>query len=192
MLKIERIYNKPFDLDGYRILVDRMWARGISKSDAKLDQWAKDITPSPDLRKWFNHDDDKFKEFSQNYMQELEQNQDAPKFANLVQDKLKDENVILLYGAKNTKCSHAIVLRHYLNQKLNLKAQPDDFKSLLYNDGEGNRAKNLEGPYQWLKQHPEMIKKLNLNLGKPGKIYIGNSNKSLDHQSLTKLVLNRG
>ena len=69
-IKTERIYTKPADLDGYRILVDRLWPRGISKVNAHLDQWLKEVGPTNDLRKWFNHDVDKYPEFKLRYINE--------------------------------------------------------------------------------------------------------------------------
>ena len=73
-IKTERIYTKPADLDGYRILVDRLWPRGISKVNAHLDQWLKEVGPTNDLRKWFNHDVDKYPEFKLRYINELKDN----------------------------------------------------------------------------------------------------------------------
>ena len=67
-INTERIYTKPADLDGYRILVDRLWPRGISKVNAHLDQWLKEVGPTNDLRKWFNHDVDKYPEFKLRYI----------------------------------------------------------------------------------------------------------------------------
>lgn len=109
-LKIKRIYEQPEKLDGYRILVDRLWPRGVSKEDAHLDLWLKDVAPSPDLRKWFNHDPEKFKEFSERYTNELHHN-DA---INQIIDKLETHNVTLLYAAKNPKINHAIVLQNFI------------------------------------------------------------------------------
>ncbi len=71
-IKTKRIYEDPSDNDGYRILVDRIWPRGVSKEDAKLDDWNKDIAPSDKLRKWFDHDPDKFDEFAKKYRKELD------------------------------------------------------------------------------------------------------------------------
>ena len=73
-LKTERIYTKPADLDGYRVLVDRLWPRGISKVDAHLDEWLKEVGPTNDLRKWFGHDPAKYAEFKTRYLKELADN----------------------------------------------------------------------------------------------------------------------
>ncbi|UOB20755.1 DUF488 domain-containing protein [Macrococcus armenti] len=109
MYKLARIYDKHI-LDGKRVLVDRVWPRGISKEDAKLDEWLKDIAPSTELRKWFNHDPDKFSEFKKKYREELRNNEAV--------QALKDMKgkVVLLYGAKDEVHNHAIVLKEFLEE----------------------------------------------------------------------------
>ena len=124
-LKLERIYTKPADLNGYRILVDRLWPRGISKIRATLDNWEKSIAPSTELRKWFNHVPDRFPEFKTKYLAELEQNPSTKEFVNLVAEKLKKQNVILLYGAKDQKHNQAIIIYNYLLQQPAIKAELD-------------------------------------------------------------------
>lgn len=110
-LKIKRIYEEPSKDDGIRILVDRLWARGISKEEARLDYWYKNIAPDTGLRKWFNHEPEKFKEFSRRYKTELDCKIDEIKeIVNL----LKKNNVTLLYGAKDTKINHAVVLKDFI------------------------------------------------------------------------------
>ncbi|WP_102279608.1 DUF488 domain-containing protein [[Lactobacillus] timonensis] len=117
-LTVERIYAKPADLNGYRILVDRLWPRGISKINAHLDWWAKQVGPSNELRKWFGHDPAKFAEFKQRYLAELADN---PAFAEL-KDKvsviLQKQNVILLYGAKDEQHNQAVILKELLDKSL--------------------------------------------------------------------------
>jgi len=113
-LKLERIYTKPADLDGYRILVDRLWPRGISKVNAHLDDWAKVMGPSTELRKWFNHDPEKFADFQTRYLAEIEANPATAEFVKKVAEQLKQTNVILLYGAKDEQHNQAVVLRDYL------------------------------------------------------------------------------
>ncbi|MCO4097673.1 DUF488 family protein [Macrococcoides canis] len=110
MYKLARIYDEDIP-KGKRVLVDRVWPRGISKEDAKLDEWLKDIAPSTDLRKWFDHDPDKFDDFKKKYKDELKDN-DAVK-------ELKDMKgtVVLLYGAKDEKHNHAVVLKEYMEDK---------------------------------------------------------------------------
>ena len=119
MLKIKRIYDHDQDYQSYRILVDRMWPRGISKDNAKLNDWAKEIAPSVELRKWFAHDPEKFADFQIEYQKELDLNPYTKQFIATVKKQLTHGDVTLLYGAKDTKHNQAIVLKHYLEQKLN-------------------------------------------------------------------------
>ena len=116
-IKLVRIYDHD-QPDGYRILVDRMWPRGISKIKAALDEWDKQIAPTNDLRKWFNHEDDKFPEFEKRYIDDLNANDLTPDFINTVKEKLKSGNVLFLYGAKNLKHNQAVVLKKYVENKL--------------------------------------------------------------------------
>lgn len=113
-LKIERIYNKPQDFSGYRVLVDRLWPRRISKVNAKLDQWEKEIAPSKELRTWFSHDPEKFPDFRTKYIAELDANPQTKVFIKLISDQLKIGDVILLYGAKDRENNQAVVLKQYL------------------------------------------------------------------------------
>lgn len=116
-IKIERIYTKPADLDGYRILVDRLWPRGISKVNAHLDQWFKEVAPTNDLRKWFNHDVNKYPEFKQRYIRELTENPAFSELQKVVAEQLKTQNVILLFGAKDIEHNQAVVLKELLTNK---------------------------------------------------------------------------
>lgn len=113
---IGRIYDSKDNADAIRILVDRVWPRGISKRTANLDYWLKDIAPSTELRQWFQHDPKLFGGFKEKYEKEL-RDQDAQKDAF---EKLKDivnqhNHVLLLYAAKDTKHNQAVVLQHLLN-----------------------------------------------------------------------------
>ncbi len=110
-IKIKRIYEEPSCEDGYRILIDRVWPRGVSKEDAKLDDWKKEIAPSEKLRKWFNHDHDKFARFSQKYRKELEY---KTKDLDAIRVKAKQMRVTLLYGAKDIEHNQAVVLQEIL------------------------------------------------------------------------------
>lgn len=111
-LKIKRVYDEPSPDDGIRVLVDRLWPRGITKERAHLDYWFKDIAPSSDLRKWFNHEPEKFKEFAQRYKEELHfDNDDVEK----IKGFLKSQNVTLIYAAKSPTINHALVLKEYIN-----------------------------------------------------------------------------
>lgn len=110
--QIKRIYENPDDDDGYRVLVDRLWPRGISKEKARLDDWLKDIAPSTELRKWFDHDPDKFDEFSDRYTTELTQKKEKIDRLHKIAEKQK---VTLLYAARDEAYNHAIVLKEFLN-----------------------------------------------------------------------------
>lgn len=115
-LKIERVYDIPYDLEGYRILVDRLWPRGVSKETLRLDEWDKEIGPSTRLRKWFNHEPEKYSGFRLLYLQELTSNQQTKEFLKKVFEQLKKSDVILLYGAKNRKLNQAVVLSEYIKK----------------------------------------------------------------------------
>lgn len=117
MLKIKRIYDAPSADDGYRILVDRLWPRGVSKERTKIDLWAKEITPTDRLRKWYSHDSKKWSEFQKMYKKELKDRLDA--LDKIKQIEKKEKTVTLLYAAKDTKHTHALVLQKVL-EKINL------------------------------------------------------------------------
>lgn len=117
-LAYKRIYEPYDENDGYRILIDRLWPRGIKKEDAKIDYWDKDITPTTNLRKWFNHDPEKFNEFKEKYLIELENNDKKDEYISIIKENLKNKNVTLLYGAKDEKYNHAIILYEWTKNKL--------------------------------------------------------------------------
>ena len=114
-LTIKRVYEAPSKDDGFRVLVDRLWPRGVSKERAGLDLWLKEIAPSPQLRTWFHHDADKFNEFSNRYERELDDNYAVGRLLDICRSHAK---VTLLYGAKNPQVNHAVVLRKYLTKLL--------------------------------------------------------------------------
>ncbi|HEX6982615.1 MAG TPA: DUF488 domain-containing protein [Balneolaceae bacterium] len=115
-IKLKRIYDDSDKNDGSRFLVDRLWPRGVSKEDANLDDWLKGITPSSDLRKWFDHDPEKWDEFKSAYREELAANQDQ---LDKVIQKIKDkEKVTFLYAAKDTEHTHAIVLKDVIKERM--------------------------------------------------------------------------
>jgi uncharacterized protein YeaO (DUF488 family) len=113
LLKIKRIYEKAAADDGYRVLVDRLWPRGVSKEDATLDLWLKDVAPSPELRTWFDHKPERFTEFSKRYTAELHDN---PATAELAKISANHKTVTLLYGAKDPEINHVVVLQRYLKR----------------------------------------------------------------------------
>lgn len=115
MLRIKRIYDEPAGDDGYRVLIDRLWPRGLSKEKAAIDLWLKEIAPSEGLRTWFDHRPERFAEFSRKYMDELATNLIAVKTL----EKLLDENknLTLLYGAKNPVVNQAVVLKEFLEKR---------------------------------------------------------------------------
>lgn len=115
-IQCSRIYYKTSDC-GYRILVDRLWPRGIRKEDAAIDLWAKDIAPSNDLRKWFGHDPEKYVEFSKRYQRELEASAAAAEFSAFCRNKLKEQDIVLLYAAKDEAHNNAIALKKWLTDR---------------------------------------------------------------------------
>ncbi|HYI76199.1 MAG TPA: DUF488 domain-containing protein [Chryseolinea sp.] len=109
--KIKRVYEKPGHEDGVRILVDRLWPRGLTKEAAAVDLWMKNIAPSRELRKWFDHDPNKWNEFMRRYCQELNDNNDL---ILSLKEQAKLGTVTLLYGAKDEAHNEALVLKNYL------------------------------------------------------------------------------
>ena len=121
-IKTMRIYDSFSDTTDYRILVDRLWPRGISKEKAALDVWFKAIAPSTELREWFAHQPDKFTLFTQKYEKELAANPETSLFIQLVATQLaQQQDIVLLYGARNQKDNQAIVLQKYLMQQPSIK-----------------------------------------------------------------------
>lgn len=120
-LRLKRIYEAIEEQDGYRVLTDRLWPRGIAKAKAAIDLWEKTVAPSTELREWFGHIPERFPEFTERYLQELEDNSDATKFVELCQKQLEKSNVTLLYGAKDEVHNQAVVLQNFINQHLRTK-----------------------------------------------------------------------
>ncbi|MDN6132545.1 MAG: DUF488 family protein [Brevibacterium sp.] len=115
-VQVRRIYDDPVNSDGTRILVDRIWPRGISKDKAKLDDWLKDLAPSSDLRKWYSHDPDKFEEFSRRYREELKDDDHAEALKQL-KDYAKKHKLTLLTASKRDDISDATVLKKVLDRE---------------------------------------------------------------------------
>lgn len=112
-INIKRVYEKPGKDDGNRILVDRLWPRGLTKEKAAVDLWLKEIAPSTELRKWFGHDPGKWKEFQKRYHQELKKNEEQ---VLLLKQQHKTGVVTLVYGAKDEQHNEALVLKEWLNR----------------------------------------------------------------------------
>lgn len=115
-IQTKRIYTAPSNQDGTRILIDRVWPRGVSKASAQIDFWAKSLAPSTALRKWYQHDIDKWDEFRSRYHKELDNNDAA--FGEL-RPYLDGETVTIVYAAKETTYNNAEAFREYLLRKKN-------------------------------------------------------------------------
>jgi uncharacterized protein YeaO (DUF488 family) len=111
MIKVKRVYEKPSRTDGLRVLVDRLWPRGLSKERAAVKLWLKDLAPSTELRKWFGHDPEKWKQFKARYRKELGERKEALK---VLKQKSKERTVTLLYGARDEEHNEALVLKTIL------------------------------------------------------------------------------
>lgn len=116
-LQLKRVYESWSASDGKRILVDRLWPRGVSKAKAKFDIWLKAIAPSPDLRDWFCHDPERFDAFRSAYQVELRDREEQRVAVETVLSTLCEDDVTLLYAAKDPVHNHAIVLYNYLRAK---------------------------------------------------------------------------
>ena len=112
---IKRVYEQAADEDGVRILVDRLWPRGVSKERAALSGWLKDVAPSPDLRRWWHHDPDRFDDFARRYRTELDDN---PALGDLLSIVREHDRTTLVYAAKDPAVNHALILRDYIRQAL--------------------------------------------------------------------------
>lgn len=118
--QVKRVYASPHDDDGLRILVDRLWPRGLSKQDAAIDQWLRACAPSDKLRKWFGHDRARWDEFKQRYIAELRAKKEllVP-----IRALAKKKRVTLLFGASDIECNNAVALMEYLGTKASSKGR---------------------------------------------------------------------
>ena len=107
---LKRAYEAPDSVDGFRVLVDRLWPRGKKKADLRLDAWAKDISPSTELRKWFDHDPKHWLEFCKRYKAELNAQEVREAITQIVHAAQKHSAITLIYGAKDTEHNEAVVL----------------------------------------------------------------------------------
>ncbi len=113
-IRLRRVYEPPARGDGTRVLVDRLWPRGLSKEAARVDLWLKDIAPSTELRKWFGHDAAKWSEFQERYRAELRAHDDAVR---RIAEEAQRGRVTLVYGAKDTVHNDAVVLKQFLEER---------------------------------------------------------------------------
>jgi uncharacterized protein YeaO (DUF488 family) len=113
-IRLKRVYDKPTKADGRRVLVDRIWPRGLKKNEARIDQWLKEIAPSAKLRKRFRHDPDRWKEFKKRYAAELDDQRENVEQLARASEKC---TVTLLFGAKDTKHNNAVALKEYIERR---------------------------------------------------------------------------
>jgi uncharacterized protein YeaO (DUF488 family) len=113
-IHIKRAYEEPDREDGTRILVDRLWPRGLTKEKARVDLWLKDVAPSTELRKWFAHDPTKWAEFRSRYIEELKRNSEQ---LSLLRQEAAKGTVTLVYGAKDQQHNEAVILQRLLTAK---------------------------------------------------------------------------
>ena len=115
MIRLKRIYEQSSNQDGIRVLVDKLWPRGLRKNEARIDIWFKEIAPDDELRKWFSHDPKKWEEFRKRYLKELKENEEC---VQKIIEKAKETDLTLLYAAKNERFNNAIVLKEYIESRL--------------------------------------------------------------------------
>ena len=110
-IRLKRVYDEPAKADGHRVLVDRLWPRGLTKREAQIDEWLKEIAPSTALRQWYKHDSDKWQEFKKKYAAELDEHREQ--VAKLAQEARK-RTVTFLFSAKDIERNNAVALREYI------------------------------------------------------------------------------
>ncbi len=112
-INIKRVYDDKSDDDGYRVFIDRLWPRGVKKEDAHFDEWLKDLAPSTELRKWFDHDPERFDEFKKRYKKELEEHKEE---LDKLRNRAKSKKITLLYAAKDKEMNNAVVMKEVLEE----------------------------------------------------------------------------
>ena len=117
-VRSKRAYEPPEPSDGYRVLVDRLWPRGVAKEDARLDEWARELAPSPELRKWFAHDPGRFEEFRRRYLEELAAHGEK---LDELRRRARGGTVTLVYAARDTEHNDAVVLAEVLRRRAPLR-----------------------------------------------------------------------
>jgi uncharacterized protein YeaO (DUF488 family) len=115
MFKVRRVYDPEGENEGYKVLVDRLWPRGFSKESASWNEWIKEVAPSNELRKWYNHEPAKWEEFKNRYREELSSISDELRKLKQLEDK--HETVTLLYSSKERELNNAVALREFLTRK---------------------------------------------------------------------------
>jgi len=113
VIKTKRAYDAPSEKDGMRVLVDRLWPRGIKKEYLKIDLWLKEVAPSEVIRKWFSHDPERWVEFKSHYFEELREKDELLKAIINAPEKV----VTLVYGSKNTEINNAVALKEYIERE---------------------------------------------------------------------------
>lgn len=118
-IAIKRIYQTAEKPDGSRVLIDRVWPRGLSKEKAHIDEWVKEVGPSKDLRQWFQHDPDKFQRFKEKYKKELQENEEQHEALQRLKTlaRAHEKNITLVFAAKEEAYNHAQVLKEILDQQ---------------------------------------------------------------------------
>lgn len=116
MIRIKRVYNPSAKDDGKRILIDRLWPRGLKKEDARIDEWIKEIAPSNELRKWFGHDPKKWGEFKKRFFTELHGKQGV---VDGIISAARKGTVTLLFGSKEERFNNAVALKEYIDSRMN-------------------------------------------------------------------------
>ena len=114
MINLKRVYESPSPRDGLRVLVDRLWPRGLTKERAAVGLWAKDLAPSTDLRKWFGHDPARWKQFQVRYEKQLQKKKEP---LQLLKTKCAEQKVTIVYGARDVKHNEALVLKRILERR---------------------------------------------------------------------------
>lgn len=113
-IRLKRVYEPADSDDGVRVLIDRLWPRGLRKEDVKLDLWLREIAPTRELRKWFNHEPSRFEEFADRYRSELAEH---PEAVRKLRELVEKGRVTLLYGARDERINHAVVVAQFLDSQ---------------------------------------------------------------------------
>ncbi len=113
-VQTKRVYEPPAGDDGYRVLIDRVWPRGLSREKAAIDEWARELAPTTELRKWFGHKPERFDEFRQRYREELRAHEGE---VDALRARAREETVTLLFGARDTEHNNAVVLAELVGKR---------------------------------------------------------------------------